>query len=396
MANRVASGIRGMDSPEAVSLNNMSEQRISISTRNLLTIAASGLLLVLLWQLRGLLLVLMIAVILAATLAPTVDSAQKLKIPRWLAVIMVYLGLIALLAGFGVLIGPTVAEQIQRLIRKLPSYLEVLRSLTENLAISLGLTDPESINPIRQLFDTQALTSWAIRSSQQLVVRSYGVTRGIVGSVISVILALVFSGYMLSGSEKLIRGLVSLFPQPWDERLAAQVHPVSKRMGSYIQGRVLVSGILGVAISVSLKFLGLAEFALGLGVIAGFTNLIPFLGPILGAIPALIVAIAQGGLTFFWVLLLFVIIQNVETYVLDPLLVGNTVRVHPLYQLLAVVGGAQVLGIIGALIVPPWIAGAAVLLENLYLKPKILAEQQTAAIASRSEEDTPSPVSMQS
>jgi predicted PurR-regulated permease PerM len=211
-----------------------------------------------------------------------------------------------------------------------------------------------------------------------------------------VILALVFSGYMLSGSEKLIRGLVSLFPQPWDERLAAQVHPVSKRMGSYIQGRVLVSGILGVAISVSLKFLGLAEFALGLGVIAGFTNLIPFLGPILGAIPALIVAIAQGGLTFFWVLLLFVIIQNVETYVLDPLLVGNTVRVHPLYQLLAVVGGAQVLGIIGALIVPPWIAGAAVLLENLYLKPKILAEQQTAAIASRSEEDTPSPVSMQS
>ena len=396
MANRVASGIRGMDSPEAVSLNNMSEQRISISTRNLLTIAASGLLLVLLWQLRGLLLVLMIAVILAATLAPTVDSAQKLKIPRWLAVIMVYLGLIALLAGFGVLIGPTVAEQIQRLIRKLPSYLEVLRSLTENLAISLGLTDPESINPIRQLFDTQALTSWAIRSSQQLVVRSYGVTRGIVGSAISVILALVFSGYMLSGSEKLIRGLVSLFPQPWDERLAAQVHPVSKRMGSYIQGRVLVSGILGVAISVSLKFLGLAEFALGLGVIAGFTNLIPFLGPILGAIPALIVAIAQGGLTFFWVLLLFVIIQNVETYVLDPLLVGNTVRVHPLYQLLAVVGGAQVLGIIGALIVPPWIAGAAVLLENLYLKPKILAEQQTAAIASRSEEDTPSPVSMQS
>jgi predicted PurR-regulated permease PerM len=78
------------------------------------------------------------------------------------------------------------------------------------------------------------------------------------------------------------------------------------------------------------------------------------------------------------------------------LLVGNTVRVHPLYQLLAVVGGAQVLGIIGALIVPPWIAGAAVLLENLYLKPKILAEQQAAAIASRSEEDAPSPVSMQS
>jgi predicted PurR-regulated permease PerM len=85
---------------------------------------------------------------------------------------------------------------------------------------------------------------------------------------------------------------------------------------------------------------------------------------------------------------LFLIIQNVETYVLDPLLVGSSVKVHPLYQLLAVLGGTQVLGIIGALIVPPWVAGAAVLLENLYLKPKLLAEQQQEAIAPHSTVET--------
>jgi predicted PurR-regulated permease PerM len=113
---------------------------------------------------------------------------------------------------------------------------------------------------------------------------------------------------------------------------------------------------------------------------------------VLGAVPALIVAIAQGGLTFFWVLLLFVIIQNVETYVLDPLLVGNSVKVHPLYQLLAVLGGTQVLGIIGAIIVPPWVAGAAVLLENLYLKPKQLAEQQEEALTQLSTADTSNPL----
>ena len=73
-------------------------------------------------------------------------------------------------------------------------------------------------------------------------------------------------------------------------------------------------------------------------------------------------------------LLLFVIVQNLETYLLDPLLVGNSVKVSPLYQLLAVLGGAQVLGIIGALIVPPWIAGMGVLLENLYVKPKLIME----------------------
>lgn len=149
-------------------------------------------------------------------------------------------------------------------------------------------------------------------------------------------------------------------------------------MGGYIQGRVLVSAILGVTTAVGLTVVGLSEFALGLGAIAGITNLIPFFGPVLGAIPALIVAIAQGGWTFLWVFLLFLAIQNLETYFLDPLLVGNSVRIPPLYQLLAVLGGAQVLGIIGALIVPPWVAGISVLLENLYLKPKQLAEQKPA------------------
>lgn len=360
----------------------MPKQRITVSLVNLLLVVTTGLLLVLLWELRSLLVALMIAVVIAATLAPIIDRAEKLRIPRWLAVIVVYLGLIGILTGAGVLIGPTVVQQIERLIRRLPTYLDVLRSLVENLAIRLGMTEPESLTQISQLFNPQALTGWAIRASQQLLVRSYDLTRGILGGFFILILALLLSGYMLSGSETLIKGLVSLFPYPWNERLEAQVKPVTQRMGGYIQGRVLVSAILGIAISVGLTVLGLSEFSLGLGVIAGFTNLIPFLGPILGAVPALLVAIAQGGLTFFWVLLLFAIIQNLETYVLDPLLVGSSVKVHPLYQLLAVLGGTQVLGIIGALIVPPWVAGAAVLLENLYLKPKQLTEQEEAARAS--------------
>jgi predicted PurR-regulated permease PerM len=366
----------------------MPKQRITVSLVNLLLVVTTGLLLVLLWELRSLLVALMIAVVIAATLAPIIDRAQKLRIPRWLAVIVVYLGLIGILTGAGLLIGPTVVQQIERLIRRLPTYLDVLRSLVENLAIRLGMTEPESLTQISQLFNPQALTGWAIRASQQLLVRSYDLTRGILGGFFILILALLLSGYMLSGSESLIKGLVSLFPYPWNERLEAQVKPVTQRMGGYIQGRVLVSAILGIAISVGLTVLGLSEFSLGLGVIAGFTNLIPFLGPILGAVPALLVAIAQGGLTFFWVLLLFAIIQNLETYVLDPLLVGSSVKVHPLYQLLAVLGGTQVLGIIGALIVPPWVAGAAVLLENLYLKPKQLTEQEEAARASLATAET--------
>lgn len=354
----------------------MSEQRVIISNSTLILAGILFFVGVLLWQLQSLIIVIMISVVLASALAPTIEAAERLRLPRFLAVILVYLLLIAGFSGAGVLIGPTVVEQIERLTRKLPSYLDTLRLIVQDLALRFGATDPDSLDPINRLFDTKALTSWAIRSSQQLLVRSYGVTRGIIGGVVSVILSIVLSGYMLAGSRRLIRGIISLFPSPWDVRLEAQVYPVAQRMGGYIQGRVVVSAILGVVISISLRILGISEFALGLGAIAGITNLIPFFGPVLGSIPALIVATANGGWTVLWVLLLFVVIQNLETYVLDPLLVGNTVRLHPLYQLLAVIGGAQVLGILGALIVPPWVAGAATLVENLYLKPKALAENK--------------------
>ncbi len=354
----------------------MNNKRISLSLTNIVLLIILPLLVVLLWQLRSLIVVLMIAVVIAATLAPIVNTTQKVGIPRFLAVLIIYAGIIATLTLFGLIVGPTVAEQIQRLIGKLPVYLETLRSLLADLILRFGMDDTGAADLINQLLDLQGAISWAIRSSQQLVIRSYSVTRGIIGTVFSALLALLLSAYMLSNSKQLLEDIINLFPAPWNQRLAAQIQPVAIRMGGYIQGRILVSGILGIVISVSLRFLGLSELALGLGVIAGFTNLIPFFGPVIGAIPALIVAIPQGGLSFFSVLLLFVIIQNLETYVLDPLLVGSSVKVSPLYQLLAVLGGTQVLGIIGALIVPPWIAGMGVLLENLYIKPKLIAEGQ--------------------
>ena len=363
----------------------MSEQRITISLPNLLLIVGSSLLLVLLWQLRSLLVILMISVVLAASIVPIVNWAQTMRVPRWLAVIMVYLTLIGGFTGTVVLIGPTVIEQIELLLRQLPVYVESLRTLATNVLSRLSDDAPTLVG----LVDTQSLTNWLIRSSQQLVLRSYSLTRGILGGVFSLVLALFISGYMVADSDTLIKSLVQFFPKPWDAKLAAQVAPIGQRMGSYIRGRVLVSGILGIFITTGLSILGMPEFALGLGAIAGVTNLIPFIGPVLGAVPALIVAFAKGGLLFVWVLLLFVIIQNLETYVLDPLLVGSSVGVHPLYQLLSVLGGVQVLGIIGAVIVPPWFAGVAALIENLYLKPKLRSEHREAIDRAKKNSDLP-------
>ena len=349
----------------------MSDQRITISLSSIFSILLVVLLLALLWQLQSLLIVLMISVVLAATLSPIVNWAESRRVPRWLAVIAVYLALIGGVVGVGVLIGPTVVEQTDRLITQIPMYSEALFNWVQALALRLNTSQPELVP---QLINPQALTNWVIRSSQQVLLRSFGLTKNIVGALFSVILVLLISGYMVAGSKTLIQGVVQLFPAPWDRRLTAQVKPVARRMGGFIQGRVVVSAILGVVTTVGLNILGLSEVSLALGAIAGFTNLIPFVGPFLGAIPALIVSLSMGGITWLWVLLLFAIVQNLESYILDPLLVGSSVNVHPLYQLLAVFGGTQVLGILGAIIVPPWVAGAAVLLENLYIRPKRIGE----------------------
>ncbi|MFS8872433.1 AI-2E family transporter [Synechococcus sp. R50.1] len=363
----------------------MSRRQLTISVSSVALVVATGMLLLLLWQLRSLVLTVMIAVVVAAALAPLVDLAERLRIPRWLGVVLVYLSLIAGIAGLALLIGPTVATQTQRLLTRLPFYLEQLQLLVDTWIADLAGVDPAALDYLNQLLDPQSLMSWAVRSGQRVLVQSFDFTRGLLGGLLTMVLTLFISGYMLVSGSDLVRGLVELFPYPWNERLAEQVHPMAQRMGGYIQGRVLVSAILGVMITVSLRFLGLSEFALALGVIAGFTNLIPFIGPVLGSLPALVVAIVQGGWTFLWVLILYVAVQNLETYVLDPLLVGSSVRVKPLYQLLAVLGGTQLLGIVGAVIAPPWVAGMAVLLENLYLKPKQEAEVRARLYARATE-----------
>ncbi len=355
-------------------------QPLTLSVRSVVTLVGAILTLLLLWQLRSLLLLLMIAVVLAASIAPVVDGVERLRLPRWVGVVVAYLAIVAVVVGIGLLVGPTVVEQIQLLVRQVPVSLRKVLEAAEGWVMAFNEERPELASQLlSQVLDVQGLTRWVARSSQQLLVRSYGVTTGILGGVFSLILALFLSGYMLADNRTLIRNFVRLWPQPWADRLGEQMGPIGDRMGSYIRGRLLVSVILALGTTLGLTLLGLSDFALGLGAIAGVTNLIPFLGPILGAIPALIVGVAQGGWIVLWILLLYVVVQNLETYVLDPLLVGSSVGVHPLYQLLAVLGGTQVLGILGALIVPPWVAGAALLLETLYLRPKLLAEQATPA-----------------
>ncbi len=347
-----------------------SEQRLSISVNSVFIVFAAITAAIIGWQLRGLLLLVMVSVVLACSISPIVSWAEQYRVPRWLGALLTYIAIISTLVGVILLIGPTVLEQIQLLVRQLPLLLRKVITQAESRALAFNNSRPDFTTQVFDQLDVQAIAAWAVRSTRQVALRSFSVTTDILGTLFSLVLAIFISGYMLADSKTLTTNLVRLLPEPWDQRVNQQMPEIGSRIGGYIRGRLIVSATLSIITGIGLSFLGLKDFAIGLGAIAGVTNLIPFLGPILGAIPALVVAISQGGWLFLWIVLFYVVIQNIETYLLDPLLVGSSVGVHPLYQLLAVLGGTQVLGVVGALFVPPWVAGGAVLLEELYLQPK--------------------------
>ncbi len=124
----------------------MSRRQLTISVSSIALVVATGMLLLLLWQLRSLVLTVMIAVVVAAALAPLVDLAERMRIPRWLGVVVVYLSFIAGIAGLALLIGPTVVTQTQRLLARLPSYLERLQLLVDTWIADLAGVDPAALD----------------------------------------------------------------------------------------------------------------------------------------------------------------------------------------------------------------------------------------------------------
>ena len=120
-------------------------------------------------------------------------------------------------------IGPTVFTQLQRLIQKFPLYLDILSNTAESLVMRFGITEPRALELIDQLLDLQALISWGVRSSQKLLLSSLGVTRGIVGGTLNLILSILLSAYLLAGSDKLIKGFVRIFPEPWDKKIKSSI-----------------------------------------------------------------------------------------------------------------------------------------------------------------------------
>ncbi|TBH21202.1 AI-2E family transporter [Thermus thermamylovorans] len=337
-------------------------------------------LLLLLLALRALLfafqalLPLVLAFALAYLAHPVVRFLEARRLPRPLAVALVYLGLFLFLALFSYLAFQFVA-QFSAFVVRLP---ELLRPFTEFLreapdrvrllelppwlaeALALLGTSLEELLREAALY----LLNW-FRGLLNQGGAFLGFLAGLAGGVAQFLLALILAAYFLYDLPKIGRALLGLVPEPYQPAAAALAGRLDRAVGGFIRGQLLVASLVGLIVGVGLSLVGVPQAA-SLGFLAGIFNLIPYVGPVVASVPALLLAATVSPWHPFLALAVILLANQLEAALFGPLIVGRTTRLHPLSAVAGILLGASLFGLWGALLGVPAVAFLKVLLEEYY------------------------------
>jgi predicted PurR-regulated permease PerM len=350
---------------------------------------------------RTVLLLFVVAAVIALILNPVVTLLQRARVPRSLAVVAVYAALFTLIPAVGFLLADPVSNQATSFAGDVPS-------LVDNASASLdGLQrffDDKGINVKLKGESDSALSSLQdrlVKGSGQIVSFTGELLRRLVELSFYFILILVLSVYMLVYAPKIGALVRSVMPAgdgtPGDDFPTR----IQRAVSGYVRGQLLFSLVMGLSAGIALWIFGLLgifpdgrTYALAFGAFFGVMELVPYIGPLLGALPPVVVALIQDPLTALWVALLFLALQQLEGHIVAPNLFAHALRLNPLLVILALLLGGEIYGFIGALMALPI---AAVLRETVdYLRGHLVLEPWgpagTLALApARAEHPDPEP-----
>jgi predicted PurR-regulated permease PerM len=308
-------------------------KNIEISTKTLLTLLTILLSIWFLLQVSSIVLTIFIALILALGLTPLVDKMCQKGLSRSLAVLLTYLFFILLIFGLFTLAISPMIQQTQRLVVQLPKF-----------AAAVTLPGLESLQ--RQFIES---VSKEISSISGNVLH---VTLGIFSNALLVITILVLTFYFLVDLPRLKSGLIKLFSKKNQPKVAKTINELEDKIGSWLRGEAFLMFIIGLATYIGLMLLGI-DYALSLALIAGLLEIVPVLGPLIAAVPALIVASAISPWATVTVVILYALIQQAENNLIVPKVMGRAVGFSPLVILIILLVGGKLLGVLGALLAIP-------------------------------------------
>jgi predicted PurR-regulated permease PerM len=308
-------------------------------------------------------------------LEPAVNAFERMRLPRPVAAVLALIALVALILAVATLVLPTVRDQAADLGTRLPDLYIAGVDWMREVGTNLGLD-------VNELLSQEAIEQWlndpANQETVQNLLLGFGAGAGqlIVGvaEAVAVLgLAPILALYILVDLEHFKANALDVTPPKHREEFSFVAGQVGTALGSFVRGQLLVSVIVGFASSVGMWAIDL-PFWLLIGIIAGFLNLIPFLGPVVGGVLAALVALLNGDPSqAVWAVAIFTAVQQVDNHVITPLVQRARVSLSPLVIVLALVVGGSVAGLLGVLVAVPMTAVIRIVVGHLW-RTRVLGE----------------------
>jgi len=327
-------------------------------------------------------------------------SLQTRNLARPLAILLTYLLVILILVGFFAIFVPLITDQIRQLIEASGQY--TLQLLQNAKGFNQGVIDEwleqyrDVVPPwiqdaisdnVQELTATltntmQNIVSWLAKALQRAVAGALDVVTSTVSFVFGLVIIPFWMFYVLNDEHKIMDTLYSLIPRQLRADVRNLQDIVNHVLSAYLRGQLLLCLFVGSLATIGLLALGV-HFSLVLGTVAGVLEVVPHIGPVLGAIPAVLVALLKSPSLALKTALLFFAIQQVENLFLVPKVAGATVKLHPTITMVVMVIGAEVAGVGGVVLAVPLTAITRYVVHYLYLRSseeQITPEQALAAI----------------
>jgi predicted PurR-regulated permease PerM len=326
------------------------------------TVAMTALAVVTLWALflvRGVLLNIYIATLLAIGLSPLVRFIEHQRVlrigtrrlPRWFAILSIYLVVIGAVVVIGMTILPPLISQARDLAKNAPGMFDRAQDfLIERRIIDHKVTWREAVQQAPDAGSTLDVVFSAIS--------------GIVGGLFGLFTILILTFYLLIESDSMLTGLLQLFPREQRTRVALICRQITVKVSAWLAGQLFLSSVIAVSAAIGLWLMGIPYFYV-LALIAGIGELIPLVGPILSSIPAIAVAFTVSPLMAVWVAVFWIVQQQIESHFLVPKVMSTQVGVSAATVIIALMVGGSLLGVMGALLAVPTAAILLVVFQEL-------------------------------
>jgi predicted PurR-regulated permease PerM len=331
--------------------------------RTAAAVALTALAVVVLWAMyvaRHALLLVYISVLLAIGFGPLVRAIEHQKkipvgsrrLPRWLAILVVYIVIVGALTVVGLLVVPPLVAQSGELWDKLPSLID----RGQQFLVDHGLLD-------HRFTRQEAVRRAPDASGSAMGTAATAVTRT-AATILGLITIVILTFYLLVESDVLFAGFARLFPRENRPRVVEASKQISTKVSAWLSGQLMLAGTIGASAAIALYLLGVPYFYV-LALVAAFGEMIPVIGPFLSAVPAILAGLAVSPRTALWVAIFWLAQQQVENHLLVPKIMERQVGVSPVVVIVALLVGGSLLGIIGALLAVPTAAIIQVVILEL-------------------------------